>query len=137
MEIIVFNDSEVWRFQGKTKNYWLWKWGLGTFCYNLRGKHASKLRQFRKIGSQISVLSCIKTAVNMERTRPRNDRRQMAYTLIPPKRRKKEDQELNGLRKSIMPWWRKDWLKYGGNGWRKVATGKRQKSLKLMNRLAG
>jgi hypothetical protein len=28
-------------------------------------------------------------------------------------------------------------LKYGGNGWRKVATGKRQKSLKLMNRLAG
>ena len=78
MESIVFNDSEAWRFQGKTKNYWQWKWGLETFCNNIRERQASKLRNFRKIGSHISVLNCIKTAVNMERTRQRNGRRQMA-----------------------------------------------------------
>jgi hypothetical protein len=62
-ESTVFSDSEVWRFQGKTKYYWLWKWGLETFCNNIRERQVSKLHHLRKIGSQISVLSCIKITV--------------------------------------------------------------------------
>jgi hypothetical protein len=85
---------------------------LETFRNNISERQASILRHFRKIGSQILVLNCIKTAVNMEQTRPRYDRQQIAYTLIPPKTRKKEDQKLNGLRKSIMPWRKRDWMKY-------------------------
>ena len=65
-------------FQGKTKNYWQWKWGLESFCHNIRERKASKLHHFRKFGSQISVLNGIKTALNMEWTRPRDGRRLMA-----------------------------------------------------------
>jgi hypothetical protein len=100
--------------------------GFGDIPNNINERQASILRHFRKICSQILVLNCIKTAVNMEETRPRYDRQQIAYTLIPPKRRKNEDQNLNGRRKSIMPWRKKDRMKHRGNGWRKVATGKQK-----------
>jgi hypothetical protein len=115
----------IWRsgvFRGR-QTFWQWKLGLETFCNNIRERQVSKLRNFTKLGSHISVLNRIRTAVNMERTRPRNGMEDDRWpkTLILPKRKSKEDQELNRVRKFVMQWRRKDWMKYGGNGGHAVA----------------
>jgi len=89
MERIVFNDSELWRFQGKTKK--ITSSGNGVWRHAADGKTGFKITSFQKNWFRNFSFELYKTAVNMERTRTRNGRRQMAYTLIPPKRRNKEE----------------------------------------------
>jgi hypothetical protein len=97
--------------------------GFGGILQQYKGKTGFKITSFQKNRFINFSFEFIKTAVNMERTRPRNGRRQMAYTLIPPKRRKKEDQELNGLKEIYYAVAEEGLDEVGGNGWRKVATG--------------
>jgi len=56
----VFNDSEDWRFQGKTKKLLAVEMRFGDILLQYKGKTGVAITSFRKIGSQISVLNCIK-----------------------------------------------------------------------------